>query len=217
MCEEYIRACEKEAGVAEFEIQTYRETSLRTEGISLRFEVVLEHEEAEAALLVVSVRLVEHRLEPGKGGRRGGGEVRDLRFGDSRGGASRLNVVITNDLSDDLTRKATGETDVDEVSLCSRCFTEVAFIQRRILLTSFCGPIRRAEGGGKLAGARLQNSRGEQVLRRLAEVEVVGRTGNHQHTGEQHLREHRNRVAKREAKRSEDFAELSLFINRLYD
>ena len=47
----------------------YRETPLRTEGISLRFEVVLEHEEAEAALLVVSVRLVEHRLEPGKGGK----------------------------------------------------------------------------------------------------------------------------------------------------
>ena len=117
-----------------------------------------------------------------------------------------MNVVITNDLSDDLTRKAAGDMDVNEVSLCSRCFTEVAFSQRRILLTSFCGPIRRAEGGGKLAGARLQNSRGEQVLRRLAEVEVVGRTGNHQHTGEQHLREHRKRVAK-ERSEAKDFAE----------
>ena len=66
-------------------------------------------------------------------------------------GTEWKDVVITNDLSDDLTRKATGETDVDEVSLCSRCFTEVAFSQTRILLSEFLRSNKKG-GGGKGGG-----------------------------------------------------------------
>ena len=61
-----------------------------------------------------------------------------------------MNVVITNDLSDDLTRKAAGDMDVNEVSLCSRCFTEVAFSQTRILLSEFLRSNQK--GGGKGGG-----------------------------------------------------------------
>ena len=62
-------------------------------------------------------------------------------------------MVITNDLSDDLTRKAAGDMDVNEVSLCSRCFTEVAFIQRRILLTSFLRSNKKGGGWGQTSGS----------------------------------------------------------------